>query len=285
MRKVRSNIRSFLPHRKRRVISARRGPAPGPRARVLAVVPAIVSQRARRPRLRVVPALAVSVALHGMAVSFFFYVASLAPVKTKPDKWIAVELAEPPATSPRAPAEPAARSDVGPRRPARKQIRRPRRVHQRPQVVAAAAPTPPVEKTEILPPVQSLFDGATPATAAVPTTEARATSTAAAVPRPAVQAISPQALPVANAEIESRLRTATQGCYPYAAVRANQEGVTKLGFCVGRNGAASQVRIVQSSGSRLLDNAALECILPAAMPFPPAEDLCVTVPIRFQLRP
>jgi periplasmic protein TonB len=86
-------------------------------------------------------------------------------------------------------------------------------------------------------------------------------------------------------QIENRLRWATPGCYPYAAIRANLEGVARLSFCVGEAGMAEHVRIVQSSGSNLLDDATVDCIVPTASPFPGTKDLCVLVPVRFQLRP
>jgi protein TonB len=232
------------------------------------------------------PALGTSVVLHGIAVVYLVYVASVPPVRTEPEKRMAVEIVDQSLASQLVQGKASASSTAAPRQQTHKQVRSPRRVNRSSEAVATPEPTPMVANSELLPTSPSPSEEAMiSATAVVPVTNARTTNVGGILPRPAAQASLSQTTTVANAEIESRLRAATSGCYPYAAIRANLEGVTKLGFCVGESGMAGRVQIVQSSGAPLLDRAALDCILPAAMPFPPAKHLCVTVPIRFQLRP
>jgi periplasmic protein TonB len=216
------------------------------------------------------------------------HAASRRPASMDPESRIVVDLVEQPVLLPLAQSE-RSRPALGPVPQPRKQARKPRAVS--PSSPAAApstpAPTPTPVRDSALPPASLAPSEPALASASVPAPAAKnqATNLARALPRPATQAGPTLAGPVATAEIEIRLRAATPGCYPYAAIRGNLEGVTKLGFCVGETGRAGQAQIVQSSGSQLLDSAALDCILPAASPFPPGRDVCVTVPIRFQLRP
>jgi protein TonB len=85
-------------------------------------------------------------------------------------------------------------------------------------------------------------------------------------------------------EIVRRLRSAAASCYPYAAIRSNIEGTTRLRFCIGDKGEPRAVEVINSSGSALLDSAAVDCVLPSAMPFPAISRPCVTVPVRFELQ-
>jgi TonB family protein len=88
----------------------------------------------------------------------------------------------------------------------------------------------------------------------------------------------------AGAEIMRRLRSAAASCYPYAAIRSNLEGITKLRFCTDEKGEPRDIRIVDSSGAQVLDSAAVDCVLPSATPFPATSHLCVTVAVRFELQ-
>jgi len=88
----------------------------------------------------------------------------------------------------------------------------------------------------------------------------------------------------AGVEIARRLRTAAASCYPYAAVRSSLEGTTRLRFCIGAKGEPRDVQVVDSSGEQVLDGAAVDCVLPSAAPFPATSHLCVTVPVKFELR-
>lgn len=87
----------------------------------------------------------------------------------------------------------------------------------------------------------------------------------------------------AHGAILAGLRARTAGCYPRAAVRRSVEGVARVSFCVDRDGDPEGLRLVASSGSRLLDEAALVCVVRGAAPLPGA-GACVQVPIDFHLR-
>ena len=75
--------------------------------------------------------------------------------------------------------------------------------------------------------------------------------------------------------------------YPDAA--RGDHGVAQLAFSVDRSGAVHGARIVRSSGSALLDRAAVELVERAApMPPPPPEiagaQIAIVVPIRYNSR-
>jgi protein TonB len=81
-------------------------------------------------------------------------------------------------------------------------------------------------------------------------------------------------------ELAARLAAAARRCYPAAAVRFRLRGEALLAFCLGEDGAARSVAVARSSGSPLLDRAALECVLPGALPAPGAAG-CFELPVRF----
>lgn len=75
-----------------------------------------------------------------------------------------------------------------------------------------------------------------------------------------------------------------QVVYPSLARRRGMQGRTTVKFVVERSGEANEVRIVESSGFAILDNAALEAIA-RATPLPaPAAPTQVVMPIVFTLR-
>jgi TonB family protein len=80
--------------------------------------------------------------------------------------------------------------------------------------------------------------------------------------------------------IQAQLAKAAQGCYPKAARRLGLQGEAKVRFCVGADGQAGAVAVEASSGEELLDQAASECVVRRAAPFPPV-DRCLVVPVRF----
>jgi len=88
----------------------------------------------------------------------------------------------------------------------------------------------------------------------------------------------------AIAEIARRLGSVAASCYPYAAVRSNIEGTTRLRFCIGDKGEPRDVQVMGSSGTAVLDSAATDCVLPRAAPFSAASRVCVTVPVKFELQ-
>ncbi len=77
-----------------------------------------------------------------------------------------------------------------------------------------------------------------------------------------------------------RLRRSAEACAPRRH-RQGGETTALVRFCVGPGGAATSVALLESTGSSELDRATLDCVIPGAMPFPPA-DRCLVVPLRFQ---
>jgi protein TonB len=77
--------------------------------------------------------------------------------------------------------------------------------------------------------------------------------------------------------------------YPRRAVRLRQEGEVVVGFTIQRNGAIESLRIVESSGSKLLDKAAYRAVekISGKLPFPEKLDRNLwkfTIPIKYSLR-
>jgi TonB family protein len=78
----------------------------------------------------------------------------------------------------------------------------------------------------------------------------------------------------------ARLRHSAAACAPR---RHSHPGLAtaQVRFCVAPNGVATDVELQESTGSAELDRAALDCVVPGAAPFPPA-DRCLVVPLNFQ---
>lgn len=81
-------------------------------------------------------------------------------------------------------------------------------------------------------------------------------------------------------ELHQRLASAARRCYPSTANRLRQRGTVQLHFCLTPQGSASISQLEGTTGSALLDRAALECVLPRALPAPDM-DGCYDVAIRF----
>ncbi len=81
-------------------------------------------------------------------------------------------------------------------------------------------------------------------------------------------------------ELHQRLASAARRCYPGTAHRLRQRGTVQLHFCLSPQGTASTSRLEGTTGSGLLDRAALECVLPGALPAPGMPG-CYDVAIRF----
>ncbi|MGQ0503916.1 MAG: TonB family protein [Myxococcaceae bacterium] len=82
------------------------------------------------------------------------------------------------------------------------------------------------------------------------------------------------------AELHSRLAAAARSCYPSAARRFALKGAVRLKFALDPSGAATSSALEGSTGSPLLDRAALQCVLPRAAPLP-ALPGNYTVEVRF----
>ena len=82
--------------------------------------------------------------------------------------------------------------------------------------------------------------------------------------------------------VQRRIETVKQ--YPKRAQRRNEQGVVKIVFTIGNDGEVVSVNILTSSGSRLLDGAAIDAVKKAS-PFarPPNGSMIIQLPIRFEL--
>jgi len=72
--------------------------------------------------------------------------------------------------------------------------------------------------------------------------------------------------------------------YPKRAQRRNDQGVVKIVFSIGNDGEIVSVNIFKSSGSRILDRAAIDAVKKAS-PFtsPPNGPMIIQLPIKFEL--
>lgn len=84
----------------------------------------------------------------------------------------------------------------------------------------------------------------------------------------------------AIATLSSRLSSAARTCYPPAAKRMRLRGEVTLRFCLDGGGRAVSLEVEHGSGSPLLDRAALECVVPRALPVRDAGG-CFSLPVRF----
>ena len=88
--------------------------------------------------------------------------------------------------------------------------------------------------------------------------------------------------PDVTAEISRKLDAVAAGCYPRAATRLRVQGTVRVRFCIDAARKPTHINLVHSSGSLLLDDAAIDCVVPRAAPLPLTTD-CLTVPIRFRM--
>lgn len=82
--------------------------------------------------------------------------------------------------------------------------------------------------------------------------------------------------------VQQRIETVKQ--YPKRAQRRKEQGVAKIVFTIGKDGEIVSQKIIESSGSRILDGAAMDA-LKKASPFdpPPNGPMVIQLPIRFEL--
>lgn len=72
--------------------------------------------------------------------------------------------------------------------------------------------------------------------------------------------------------------------YPDEAKRQGIDGTARVAFTIGSNGQPSNIRIRQSSGSNLLDQAALSAVRRASPFPPPPASVNVSIPLVFKLK-
>jgi TonB family protein len=88
-----------------------------------------------------------------------------------------------------------------------------------------------------------------------------------------------------SALVHAQLAAVAERCYPAGAKRFHQTGAVGLRFCIDAAGAVAQAEVRAPSGAAPLDGAALDCVLPAATPFPRStSNHCFEVAVRFGLR-
>ncbi len=76
--------------------------------------------------------------------------------------------------------------------------------------------------------------------------------------------------------------------YPEAARRGGVEGRVVVHFTMDRQGTVTEVTLVRSSGSAVLDEAATGLLRGSHLPPPPApapDSISITLPIRYSLSP
>lgn len=85
--------------------------------------------------------------------------------------------------------------------------------------------------------------------------------------------------------LQRRLAWSAARCAPAAVVRLARHGVpgVPLHFCLDASGTPSGVGLLGTTGSDQLDRAARDCVVPGALPLPPAPG-CYTVEVRFPIR-
>jgi len=146
----------------------------------------------------------------------------------------------------------------------------------------------PVEKNEPLPAIPN-------AEAVLPKPVEKPVEKPKVEPKPAAHVTTappqphPSAAQVSNWHRQIAIQLERHKSYPAAAQARGDTGAATVAFTIGRDGRVRSDRLVQSSHSAALDEAALATVHRAA-PFPPppagmlGEQFDFTVPIRFNIR-
>jgi protein TonB len=216
-------------------------------------------------RRRLVAFLAASAALHLGLLQFSPVPEPVVFVEPQP---LTVSLVEPPPVIPEIKPEPLPPAPAAPRPRPRPEARPEPPPAPRPEPVAAPAPV--VEEPPAAP-------------APVLTTPSGAGAPQVAAPPPEPPKPVPVTAPVYNAAYLSN----PPPPYPAVARRRGQEGVVLLSVLVSEAGLPKEVNLARSSGTQVLDEAALEAV--KGWKFVPARQgerpvaAWVEVPIRFRL--
>jgi hypothetical protein len=85
--------------------------------------------------------------------------------------------------------------------------------------------------------------------------------------------------------LSQRLAWSAARCAPAEVVRTTHHAIpgVPLHFCLDAAGRPSDVGLLGTTGSELLDRAARDCVVPGALPLPPVPG-CYTVEVRFPTR-
>src|SRR5262249_22611014 len=87
------------------------------------------------------------------------------------------------------------------------------------------------------------------------------------------------------AALSQKLAASAARCAPAEVVRTAHHAVpgVPLHFCIDAAGRPSEVGLLGTTGSDVLDRAARDCVVPGALPLPPVPG-CYTVEVRFPVR-
>lgn len=243
------------------------------------------------------PAWIASLAIHGVLVAAVaWWLAERSGPAFVPATPVPLQLAmfqAPAPVEPPAPAEPTPVQEASPPpalpepAPAAPPVEppAPKPVPVQPRPAKAAPPKPAASAVE---PVRAQPVESAPA-AEVPVA-IQSPAPAPVVPPPAAQPVTPAPDPALEDGYRTRIRQAVDEHkhYPRMARRLELEGRVVVAFTVEADGRLAGVRVVESSGSELLDEAALEAVRQAA-PFPPFPDGVerrqwdFTLPLSFSL--
>jgi periplasmic protein TonB len=180
---------------------------------------------------------------------------------------------------PPGPQQQEAEPEPEPQKPLEKQLELPPDPKAEP--LQAVIPPPKVEKPPEKKPKQKH--------ASLPSapSSAETRSERAAAPMPGANSHNPNALPNWKSQLVAQLERNKR--YPSEAQSRGEQGIAQLAFNVDRSGGVHNARIVQSSGSSVLDQATLAMVARAApLPPPPPEitgsQIPISVPIRYNAR-
>jgi len=147
--------------------------------------------------------------------------------------------------------------------------------------LAVTPPPKPIEKPKENKPKQKHAS----LSSAPSTAEQRAQR--AAAPMPGASSRNSDAVPNWKSQLVARLERYKR--YPSEAQSRGERGVAQLAFSVDRSGGVHNARIVQSSGSSILDRETLNLVaraqpLPPPPPEVPGAQIPIVVPIRYNAR-
>lgn len=243
------------------------------------------------------PAFLLSALIHLGLLAFFLVGVSLLPHVGSPETRVAVTLQmfqPPPAPPAPAVTEPVVEQPPEPVvEPPPPPLPEPKPPEPKPKPKPKSKPKPPVPKPTPKPPTPKPRPPV-PEVAPQPMPEAPV-STAAQPVNETTAAVRPAADVSLLRRVEEAYKIALRKAieshkvYPRRAARLHQEGEILVAFSVRRDGGIVGLRVAESSGSALLDRAALEAVreVDGTLPFPREIERSVwafTLPISYTLR-
>lgn len=239
------------------------------------------------------PAFLISVLIHLALLLFFVFVGvSLLPRQGPPEETLAISLRmfQPP---PPAPVVQAPESELAPLPPPPEPV-----IEVPPEPVEQPQPPPKPEPRPRQRPQRVVKPKPSPP---IPTEQAKEEVSLVAVEQKQKQQkeVTPDPPPMADESLLRRVEEAYKNAlrlaierhkgYPRRAIRLRQEGEATVGFTIRRDGSITDLRVVESSGSALLDRAAQEAVrqVDGRLPIPEEierETWVFTLPINYALR-